>query len=198
MNELSKMVLVTTVICAFSATLLGSLKHGLKDRIEAQEDIYIRGPAIHALLNGCPNDPLADKITLSAGDEKVDLYPWIEEGKVRRVAFERKGSGGYGGDVVVMTAIDLESDKIFGVQVTQHKETPGVGTRAMEENYLMKYFKLSLDKPIALKKNGGSIDAVSGATKTSKGIADAVNHAATFINRHKVLVIKEITSKKSH
>ena len=192
MNEMIKMILVTTVICAFSATLLGGLKEGLEDRIARQEDFYIRGPAIKSLLNKSPNDPLQDRVTITLNAENINIYPWIEEGKVRRIAVERPGKGGYGGDVIVMTAIDLETRKIFGVEVTQHKETPGVGTRAMTPGFLEKFMKLPLTQTIALKSAGGQIDAVSGATRSSAGVTDAVNQAISLVRDNKETIVKEV------
>ncbi len=186
MKEIIKMIVVTTVISAFSAAWLGALNKGLEKRIIRQEDIYIRGPAIKELLAGAPNDPLADRIIIKEGDKIIPVYPWIENGKIKRVAVEWAGKGGYGGDVIVMTAVDLSTLKITGVKVTQHKETPGVGTRAMTPSYLRRQYKgLSAKAEIKLKKYGGQIDAVSGATHSSEAIADAVNKATKFILAHK-------------
>jgi electron transport complex protein RnfG len=186
---MSKMIVVTTIICAFSAAWLGMLNKGLKARIIQQEDFFIRGPAIMQLLDGCPNNPLADRLTLDNEGSPVNIYPWIEEGKVRRVALERPGRGGYAGDVIVMTALDMEADRVYGVAVTQHKETPGVGTRAMEPSYLKKFVKLSVGDEIKLKKDGGQIDAVSGATRSSIAIADGVNQAAKLVEEKKEAII---------
>ncbi|RLB06757.1 MAG: electron transporter RnfG, partial [Deltaproteobacteria bacterium] len=188
-----KMIVVTTVISAFSAAWLGALNKGLEKRIIRQEDIYIRGPAIKELLAGAPNDPLADRIIIKEGDKIIPVYPWIENGKIKRVAVEWAGKGGYGGDVIVMTAVDLSTLKITGVKVTQHKETPGVGTRAMTPSYLRRQYKgLSAKAEIKLKKYGGQIDAVSGATRSSGAIADAVNKATKFILAHRDEIIKSI------
>ncbi len=192
MNEITKMILVTTVLCAFSATLLGSLKEGLQDRIARQEDFYIRGPAIKSLLDKSPNDPLQDRVIITLNDENINIYPWIEEGTVRRIALERPGKGGYGGDVIVMTAIDLQTQKIFGVEVTQHKETPGVGTRAMTPGFLEKFLKLPMSQVITMKSAGGQIDAVSGATRSSTGVTDAVNQAVILVRENKETIVKEI------
>ena len=198
MNEILKMVIVTTVICIFSATLLGGLKVGLEDRIIKQEDLFVRGPTIHELLKNCPNDPLEDKIILKVDDKEISVYPWIENGIVRRVALEWAGSGGYGGDVVVMTAVDLESNRIYGVRVTQHKETPGVGTRVMKPSYLLVYEKLPIDSKIALSKDGGQIDAVSGATRTSTAVADGVQKIGSFVLKHKNEMINQVLANRNH
>ena len=95
-----------------------------------------------------------------------------------------------------MTTVDLESNNIFGVRITQHKETPGVGTRAAEPSYLAKYNKLDIDKDIKLSKDGGQIDAVSGATRTSTAVADGVNKAAKFVLENKDEITKKILEAK--
>ena len=195
MNDIAKMVLITTIISSFSAVWLAGLEKGLKDRISQQEDSFIRGPAITVLLKGAPNDALADRVTVTLGEEKVNLYPWVEDGKVRRVALERAGHGGYGGDVVVMTAVDFETNKVYGAMVTQHKETPGVGTRAMEPSYLKKYINISATNDIKLKSDGGQIDALSGATKSSVAVASGVNQAAQFVMINKEAIVKQVVQK---
>ncbi|RLB10152.1 MAG: electron transporter RnfG [Deltaproteobacteria bacterium] len=193
MKEIIRMIVVTTIISAFSAAWLGALNKGLEKRIIKQEDIYIRGPAIKELLAGAPNDPLSDRIIIKDGEKEIAVYPWIENGRIKRIAVEWAGKGGYGGDVIVMTAVDLSNYKITGVKVTQHKETPGVGTRAMTPSYLRRQYKgLYAKTKIRLKKDGGQIDAVSGATHSSEAIADAVNKATKFILAHKDEIIKEI------
>jgi len=193
MKEIIRMIVVTTIISAFSAAWLGALNKGLERRIIKQEDIYIRGPAIKELLAGAPNDPLSDRIIIEEGEKTIAVYPWIEKGKIKRIAIEWAGKGGYGGDVIVMTAVDFSTYKITGVKVTQHKETPGVGTRAMTPSYLKRQYKgLPAKVEIKLKQYGGQIDAVSGATRSSGAIADAVNKATKFILAHKDEIIKKI------
>ena len=196
MKEIMKMVVITTIICAFSAAWLGALKTGLKERINRQEDYFIRGPAVKDLFSGCPNDPFSDLIRIEQEKDNIRIYPWVDEGEVMRVILERTGSGGYGGDVIVMTAVDLQSDQIYGVRVTQHKETPGVGTRAMEPSYLDRFKKLSIKEDIKLKKDGGQVDAVTGASRSSAAVADGVNQATKFTTANKEKIIKLILEKK--
>lgn len=196
MNEITKMVLVTTLICSFCAALLGALNDGLKKRIDRQKDYFIRGPAIKELFEGCPNDPLSDQVAFVRETGNISIYPWVEGGKVRRVILEWAGRGGYGGDVVVMTAVDLESDRVHGLRVSQHKETPGVGTRAMEPSYLNQYVRMSAKGDIRLKKDGGQVDAVTGASRSSAAIADGVNQATKFVIANKDKIVKSIMRKK--
>lgn len=71
---------------------------------------------------------------------------------------------GHNGPMTVKVAID--SGKITAVEVVKHNETPGVGTKAIE----------TLPAKI-VKANSTKVDAVTGASVSSKGILMAVNQA---------------------
>lgn len=90
------------------------------------------------------------------------------------------GAGGYGGTVEVMVGIDAEG-AITGVTVTNHSETPGLGTKAMTPEYLAQYTgatELASDDI----RNGGDMDAISGATLTSNAVYGAVGAALDQFN----------------
>ena len=82
---------------------------------------------------------------------------------------------GFGGAVKVMVGINANGE-ITGVKVTEHAETPGLGTKAMEVDYLKQYVKVA-------EASGGhinddaNIDAVTGATITSNAVYCSVGEA---------------------
>lgn len=79
---------------------------------------------------------------------------------------------GFGGKLTVMIGID-DKEAITGVKVTKHTETPGLGTKAMTEEYLSQYIgQAAITR--ANEQGETQIDAVTGATITS----DAVYRAA--------------------
>lgn len=80
-------------------------------------------------------------------------------------ADERTGEAqGYGGTLKV--SIVMDGDKVTNVQVLEHHETEGVGTRAIDA------------LPAAIAKAGvPEVDTVSGATVTSNAIISAVRSA---------------------
>jgi electron transport complex protein RnfG len=55
-------------------------------------------------------------------------------------------------------------------------ETPGVGTRVREEGFTAQFTGLSGDT-FMVKKDGGTIDAITGATVSSRAVTDAVTAA---------------------
>ncbi len=78
---------------------------------------------------------------------------------------------GFGGDVELMVGYD-PTLSICGVSVVAHAETPGFGAKAAEAAYLEQY----ADKRGELTL-GEDIDAISGATISSRAVNDAVNFA---------------------
>ena len=74
----------------------------------------------------------------------------------------------YGGILTEMIGIDSEG-AITGVQVTSHSDTPGLGTKAMTEDYLSQYVGLSEYSDVTAR-NDSNITYVSGATVSSNAI----------------------------
>lgn len=88
----------------------------------------------------------------------------------------------FGGKITVMVGIDSQG-AITGVKVTQHSDTPGLGTKAMTTSYLSQY---QGKKAITRTGEAGKtqIDAITGATLSSNGIFRATN---TALEQYKVL-----------
>ncbi len=83
----------------------------------------------------------------------------------------------FGGDITVMVGIDSRG-AVTGVTVTNHSDTAGVGTKAMEESYLKEqYAGITGTDQASSIRNDQSIEAVSGATVTSNAIYGCINKA---------------------
>ncbi len=79
---------------------------------------------------------------------------------------------GFGGEITLMSGIN-EKGEITGVKVTNHGETPGLGTKAMTPDYLSQYKgKVAITRSNESDKD--QIDAVTGATVSSNAIFRAV------------------------
>jgi electron transport complex protein RnfG len=83
--------------------------------------------------------------------------------------------------------------KIVGVGVTTHSETPGLGSKAKTDPKFAAQFKdMSLNEPFAVKDAGGQIDALSGATVTSKGVSLAATQASEIYKRLKPEIVEKL------
>jgi len=85
---------------------------------------------------------------------------------------------GYGGEIKVTVGVSNEN-KVLGVSIGENNETPGLGTKASEKSFLNQYLNNSTDNPFEVVKrspsNDNEIQAISGATITSKAVTSAVS-----------------------
>ena len=83
-------------------------------------------------------------------------------------------ASGYNGEIEVMTGI-RSNGRVSGVTILSMSET-GSGEKTKESDFLNQFIGAN-DPDLAVDKDGGSIDAVSGATVSSRAVTDAVNGA---------------------
>jgi len=89
------------------------------------------------------------------------------------------GPTGFGGAVDTMVGIDGDG-KVTGISViSASSETPGLGARSTEPEFQAQ-FAGQVGTEVAVAKDGGSIDALTGATITSRAVSEGVVAAAQF------------------
>ncbi|MBW1778708.1 MAG: RnfABCDGE type electron transport complex subunit G [Deltaproteobacteria bacterium] len=192
MREMIKMVVVLTVLSSFSGGLLAAIRNNTKERIEYQQLKFVKGPAIRSILEGCSNDPIVDRFKIKDGDVEHSFFVGVFDGKPSTVALESFGKG-FGGNIGVMVGVNVKEDTIVGVGVTTHSETPGVGSRAKTEpDFTAQFQGLPLKKEFKVKADGGQVDALSGATVTSRGVSAALTDAAGIYERVKPQLMEKL------
>ncbi len=185
MREMIKMIVVLTVLSSLSGGLLAAVRNGTAERIENQQLEFVKGPAIRAILEGAANDPIADRFKLKDGDMERSFFVGVFDGKPDTVVFESFGKG-FGGDIGLMVGVNITDDKLIGVGVTTHSETPGIGSKAKTEPTFATQFKgMGAIDTFKVKPDGGQVDALSGATVTSRGVVVAVTEAGKVYERLK-------------
>lgn len=192
MKDLIRMVVVLTVISACSGGILAGVKQGTEETIERVLLINEKAPAIMAILQGVTNDPLEEKFKLPDKDEEKSFFVGNYADGKKVVVFESSANG-FEAAIGVMVGVDLESDKLVGIGVTTHSETPGIGSKAKTDPFLRSQFKgLALADGFKVKKDGGQIDAIGGATITSRGVCAAVTGAGEVYKRLKSEIQKKV------
>ncbi|WP_291582482.1 RnfABCDGE type electron transport complex subunit G [Clostridium sp. UBA6640] len=92
---------------------------------------------------------------------------------------------GYGGDINMMVGISSDGT-IKGIKILSHGETPGLGAKAAEPEFMDKFKDKKAETELNVVKGASSgddqISALSGATITSKAVADGVNIATKVFN----------------
>jgi electron transport complex protein RnfG len=183
-------------LSSFSGGLLAYIRNATQERIDDQVLEFVQGPAIRAIFEGATNDPIKDRFQIEEEGVKRTFFVGVLDGEPRGLAFETFGKG-YGGNVGLMVGIDVKENKLIGVGVTTHSETPGMGARAKTEPGFATQFKgLSLEQPFKVTQDGGSIDAISGATITSRAISAAATNAEEIYKKLQPQLIEKMNAMK--
>ena len=90
---------------------------------------------------------------------------------------------GYNGPVELAGGIDSSFNTITGMEVMGHSETPGLGAKITEDKFKNQFSDLAVGD-LQLSQNGGSIDAITGATTSSHAVVDALNSKIDEIKEH--------------
>ena len=89
------------------------------------------------------------------------------------------GPGGFDNTITMMVGIDNEG-KVLGISVVSHTETAGLGAVAADGTPKGIAFReqfVGATGSVAVSKDGGTMDAITGATITSRAICVGVNAA---------------------
>ncbi|MGL4774591.1 MAG: RnfABCDGE type electron transport complex subunit G [Clostridium sp.] len=90
---------------------------------------------------------------------------------------------GFHGPVDVVVAISNE-DKVTGIKILTHSETPGLGARIEEEGFLSKFKNLETKEDLTIVKTSptkeSEVEGISGASVSSKAVGTAVNDAVRY------------------
>ncbi|MFZ7112146.1 MAG: RnfABCDGE type electron transport complex subunit G [Desulfatiglandales bacterium] len=192
MREMLKLFIVIVIFSAVSGGGLAALRGATKDRIESQQLKFVKGPTLQKILAGSSNVPIDDRFKITDGKTEWVFFVGEFDGKRNTVAFESFGKG-FGGDIGVLVAVNIENDEIVGVGVTTHSETPGLGARIKtEEGFIAQFKGLSIKEPFKVKADGGQMDAISGATVSSRGVCGAIVDLGETYLRLKTQILEKL------
>lgn len=172
MNKILKLTIVLFLVCAVVAGVLGVVNELTYETIEEQNRIKTER-AYAAVL---PSDGYEEVAFDEEASPTIDAISKCTNGAGYVVMTTFSGSQGK-----ITLAVGVDNDyKCTGISVISHSETSGLGANAASTaevgvNWRAQF--VGQDDTVALTKNGGSIDALSGATITSRSITGAVSTA---------------------
>ena len=124
------------------------------------------------------------------GAENLESIPFTDtSGIVRKVYACESGyvvevaPSGFGGTVSMMVGI-LPDGTVNDIAIVSHTETAGLGAVAAADNAAGNDFRGQFsgkDGSLAVDKDGGSIDSITGATITSRAVTEGVNAALAVV-----------------
>ena len=182
---MKKSFLLPLVTIVLAAAILLGLSFGLKGITEANAQ------SVHLHLMQ----------TLLPGSTEFTVEPYTgDDANIRSVHKGQTGfvietvTYGYAGEITILIGVSNDG-RVTGLTVTDMQETFGLGANALNDHAFLKQF-LNTDGGVAIgvqtdafsgaTGDSGSetdtyVDAISGATVTSKAIARCVNSAVAYV-----------------
>lgn len=180
-----KSTLVNMTAVLFGITLVASAGVGVVNMITVEPIAQAKEAATkQALTQVLPEFDTTESKVLSIGELPVTVYTAAKDGAVAGYAVESMTKQGFNGVVRLMVGFTPEGE-VINVNVLEQAETPGLGTKMADEgNVLLSSIKGQkledkklVDGKLAVKKDGGDVDALTAATISSRAYVDAVNRA---------------------
>lgn len=86
---------------------------------------------------------------------------------------------GFGGPLTLLVGME-ENGIVHATRVLSHSETPGLGAKCQTDTKFISQFEGfdSANRKLAVKKDGGDVDAITASTITSRAYTLAVENAA--------------------
>lgn len=191
---------ILTVFAVLFTTLMAVTYRATRPVIEAsaeQEKLKLVNEVLPA--ERYDNALLADWIViapphaglgLSAQDEPLRLFRARKAGAPAALVFEAVAPDGYGGRIRLLLVVGAD-DRLLGVRVVGHKETPGLGDyidpkkdRNKASPWISQFDAKGFGEVAAadwkVKKDGGRFDARAGATISARAVTHAVRRALQF------------------
>ncbi len=163
------------LICALVALVLSFVNTVTREKIAQNETEQKRTAMVE--LFGSDKIEYTELDRLESDGERVEaVYRVAEDGSTVGYSVLVL-SPGFGGDIQMMVAMTADKT-VIGVKIVSMSETPGLGTRVDDADYLSQY---------AGKTAGVSaseVDMISGATKSSKAVLSGVVDALAALDGH--------------
>lgn len=168
-NEYGKPIVVLGAICIVTSLLLG-ITNSLTAPVIAENERKVAQAAYHEVL------PTADTFETVTGYTAANVLEVVKDPAGTGYVVKAQGQG-YGGKVPAVVAFDANG-QIVAVKFLENAETKGFGSRLYEESEWATQFQGMEAEAFTIS----DIDALSGATISSKAAVQAINAAIEGYN----------------
>ena len=168
-------LLIITLIAGFSLGFVNDLTVGPKAKAKLERKVN----ALKQVLPSFDNNPVAQvkAIKSEKAKDSVELYPGYTTNELTGVAVIGSSEKGFSGLIKIMVGFKPDGT-IQNIEVLEQKETPGLGTKMKDEKFLKQFrTKNPATYNLKVKKDGGEVDALTGATITSRAFGEATQMA---------------------
>ena len=166
-----KDVIILVLIAVFAGVALSGVYLGTKERIAIAKQKELQ----EALGRVCPFlEDAYEEVAFEYEGMPVPLYVVRKDGQVLGAGIKMVTGEGFGGNITFLMGVD-SNHRMTGLYILEHKETPGLGTKAAEQAWWGQMLNKGLDNfTFKVTKDKGDVDAITAATITSRAVVHAV------------------------
>lgn len=164
-----RLTMILFAVTAITALLLSFVNYITEDKIDAINNQKTQD-AMSAVMPGEYNfeelqgDWTSPVTAIYAAQNGEETFGWVVQ----------VSPNGFGGEINMVVGID-SNHTVTGVSITEMSETSGLGTNANRESWREQFIGKS--GQLAVDKDGGEINSLTGATVTSRAVTSGVNAA---------------------
>ena len=203
LNTMGKNGLALAVFAVITTGLISLTYFGTRDQIALQQQQKLLS-ILNAVIDEGSYDnsiqldcALVTSVEMLGSDQPQHIYRATKQGRPVAAAIETTAPDGYSGKiqlVVGVTSSKLDSAKVTGVRILDHKETPGLGDKT---DLRINDWVLDFDNQVytaemasnwAVKKDGGQFDQFTGATITPRAVVNAVRASVEYYLANKTTI----------
>lgn len=168
-SSLPRLAGTLCAICAVCALLLGGANMLTEDRIYHNQN----AKAFEAMAEVLPYAGDYEQVEYTGGETTVES---VFKAEGAGYVFQVRPATSYSGTLAVMVGVDT-NNAVTGISIVESGETSGLGDNAKDPAWQAQFAGKS--GSVSITKDGGEIEAISGASFTSRGVCEAVTSALT-------------------
>ena len=181
---------INMTLALFAITVVAGLSLGYINEVTkgpiAQARLERTTNALKTVLPDFNNEPISDvrKLKLETLKDSIEIYNALMDENVVGTAIVSSSEKGYNGLIKIMVGFENDGS-IKNIAVLEQKETPGLGTKIKNDKFISQYRgKNPSTFNLKVKKDQGEVDAITGATITTRAYSEAVQTAYdVFVER---------------
>jgi len=183
MNQNIKMLLFVIILGSLTSALLLGMDYLTRDRILANQEAELKSTLLNAydVSYSLANiHDIFDEAVEVVTTEGFTFYVDNESGAVSYL-FE---GGGVWGPIKGIITLESDFETIRSITILEQEETPGLGGVVAEKEYLQRFEGIKMVPNILIANDSSEnadneVDAITGATRTSKAFELILNTAYT-------------------
>lgn len=175
-----RLIIVLTVICVVSGAILGLVNSWTEPVIQEQSELAKQKALQTALSTATefrPETALLKEVELDGTTGIVELYRGFRNEQPEGFVFivDQQGYA----SVIRMAVGVTQEGNLAGLNVINQGETPGLGAKVTNENFLNQraFREATVDRQLAVTKDQGEVEAITSATISSRAVVRGVNAA---------------------